>query len=399
MLVGVIGGGLQGVEASYLAKKAGWDVLLVDKKSNVPAIGLCDKFIQDDVQDIKSLNRVFKNVNIIIPALEDDKTLKNLCKWQSQSDLDVPFAFDMDAYKISCSKIKSNDLFKSLDIAVPLPWPECGFPVIIKPSCGSGSKEVKVFNTQNEMDRFFDKTFYLKSTDPPVDPFGKWVLQQYISGHSYSLEVIGSKGNYNIFQTTKLEMDAEYDCKRVIAPAVLEKKKVLELELIAKKIASAINLKGIMDIEVIFHKGRLKVLEIDARLPSQTPIAVFHSTGLNMVKILAQFFLNTPGIIKKTNIIKYVILEHIMVTQQSIYVKGEHIMKSHNTPLFLYKDFFGANEAITNYKKGRKEWVAALIISGETHKHVRAKREQVIIEIKDRFNIKEVVDIDPYDRQ
>ncbi len=44
MLVAVVGGNLQGIEAAYLAKKAGWQVLMIDRKAVVPAAGLCDRF-------------------------------------------------------------------------------------------------------------------------------------------------------------------------------------------------------------------------------------------------------------------------------------------------------------------------------------------------------------------
>ena len=40
MLDAVIGGKLQGIEAVYLSKKAGWKTLLIDKAANVPAVGL-----------------------------------------------------------------------------------------------------------------------------------------------------------------------------------------------------------------------------------------------------------------------------------------------------------------------------------------------------------------------
>ncbi len=42
MLVAVVGGNLQGVEAAYLAHKAEWEDLGIDKKMVVPASGLCD---------------------------------------------------------------------------------------------------------------------------------------------------------------------------------------------------------------------------------------------------------------------------------------------------------------------------------------------------------------------
>ena len=39
MLVAVVGGNLQGIEAAYLAKKAEWQVLTIDRKAVVPAAG------------------------------------------------------------------------------------------------------------------------------------------------------------------------------------------------------------------------------------------------------------------------------------------------------------------------------------------------------------------------
>ena len=46
MLIAVIGGKLQGVEAVYLAQKAGWEILVIDKNPDAPATGLCDKFLK-----------------------------------------------------------------------------------------------------------------------------------------------------------------------------------------------------------------------------------------------------------------------------------------------------------------------------------------------------------------
>ena len=60
MLVAVVGGNLQGVEATYLAKKAGWEVVLIDRRSIVPASGLCDRFIRLDVTGGENLSKTLK---------------------------------------------------------------------------------------------------------------------------------------------------------------------------------------------------------------------------------------------------------------------------------------------------------------------------------------------------
>ena len=47
--LGVIGGRLQGTEAAYLAREAGYEVVLVDRMADVPATGLVDEVHVFDV--------------------------------------------------------------------------------------------------------------------------------------------------------------------------------------------------------------------------------------------------------------------------------------------------------------------------------------------------------------
>src|SRR5665647_709377 len=54
----------------------------------------------------------------------------------------------------------------------------------------------------------------------------------------------------------------------------------------ALRLAAGLGLNGLMDVEVMVRGAEPKVLEIDARLPSQTPTAVYWSSGLNSVELL-----------------------------------------------------------------------------------------------------------------
>ena len=49
MIVAIIGGKLQGIEAVFLAKEAGYYTILIDKNPVVPASGLCDAFVCGDI--------------------------------------------------------------------------------------------------------------------------------------------------------------------------------------------------------------------------------------------------------------------------------------------------------------------------------------------------------------
>jgi pyrrolysine biosynthesis protein PylC len=135
-------------------------------------------------------------------------------------------------------------------------------------------------------------------------------------------------------------------------------------------------------VEVIEHEGSLKVLEIDARLPSQTPAAVFWSTGINMVALLGQLYLK--GKIKTKPDMdppRFVIYEHLSVSKEKIEVAGEHIM-SHAGPLTCYQNFFGADEAITNYHPDRKSWEATMIYADNDMNSVQQKRETTLQDIR-----------------
>ena len=273
MSVAIIGGNLQGVEAAYLAKKTGWDVLLIDKNPQAAASLMCDRFLPLTITAKSDPNKILEHVKLIIPAIENDSVLGILKEWSLETA--IPLAFDMDAYAISSSKKKSDQIFKEIDISTPKPWPECDFPVVVKPDGESGSRGVKVIHNEKE----------LASNFPTKNALSQMVAQEYLEGPSYSIEIIGFPGNYTPLQVTELQMDSDYDCKRVLAPSGLDSRLVIEFEQMAIRVAERIQLKGLMDVEVILHDGRLKVLEIDARLPSQTPTAVFQSTGINMVKL------------------------------------------------------------------------------------------------------------------
>lgn len=386
MRVAIIGGKLQGVEATYLAKKAGWGVALFDRRENAQASTLADSFHCLDIlvsqENFRSLLK--NNIDLILPAIEDQDVLLFLTG--VAEDLQIPLAFDMDAYRISSSKRKSNQLFQELHIPMPLPWPQCSFPLLIKPSGESGSVEVQTVTHKEEIDSILAK-----------DPEKEWIVEEFLEGPSYSIEVIGYSGEYRVFPITELEMDSQYDCKRVLSPTEVNYKFINEFEELALKIASQIGLNGIMDVETILHLGKLKVLEIDARLPSQTPTAIYHSSGINMVECLGYSFtqgsLYIPIPKRPSPQDRFCLYEHLKVNADQIEVSGEHIIAEAG-PLRLLTNFFGADEVLTDYTPEKKEWVVTLITRGPTQHEVWAKRYKIIRRIQEELHIPRF--LDPY---
>jgi pyrrolysine biosynthesis protein PylC len=383
MKVVVVGGGLQGIEATYLAQQCGWQVILLDKNPLAPATGLCDIYYQLDVtvDAADELINILNKADFIIPALENNEALTILKNIKEK--IVAPIAFDVQAYGISSSKIKSNRLFESLNIPMPKLWPNCNFPVIVKPTNASGSQGVsKVLSEAHLYNLTGQKNFNA----------GNWVIQEYVAGPSFSIEVVGVNHHYGVIQVTDLQMDSSYDCKRVLAPSALALGLQSTFQDIALQIAKGLNLTGIMDVEVILHEGELKVLEIDARLPSQTPTAVLKSTGINILELLAQIYIEKkkPSFPMQTSG-KSVIYEHIKIQNDTLEVTGEHVLTEAG-PLSFYKNFFGADEAITNYLPNKDVWVATLIILEENPEKVWQKRDLVIKRIIAECSTKDYID-------
>ena len=308
---------------------------------------------------------------MIIPAVEDVIALRALQK--CAAEVSIPLAYDAEAYFITHSKKRSNRLFEKLGIPLPQSWPQCGLPLIVKPSVSSGSHGVSKLCTEQELGDF------IKRVGSGVK---RWILQEYVEGPSYSIEVLGLAGHYVALQVTELEMDGDYDCERVLAPAEIPESLDRQIKEIALTIAKSLRLKGIMDVEVILNQGVPKVLEIDARLPSQTPTAVYESTGINMLELLGHIFVtDTMPIIPKIKALRGVVYEHIKVSQDGLEFLGEHIMGEVDS-LEIVHDFFGADVSLTNFNLSSFPWVATLITTGESREQAWLKRQQAIENIK-----------------
>ena len=204
----IVGGKLQGTEAAYLGRKAGYDVVLVDRRNGVPASGLArENHVFDIRRDEERTRRLFMRSDAVLPACEDLDTLVWLSR--KATAWGVPLLFDLPAYSVSSSKIRSNRLFDQLGIDRPAPWPGCAFPLIVKPSGASGSEGVRLVHNEGELSTARAE---LERRDCEV------VIEEFAPGPSLSLEVIAWRGLAQPFLCTELEFDRAFDCKRVLAP-------------------------------------------------------------------------------------------------------------------------------------------------------------------------------------
>lgn len=371
MKIAIIGGRLQGTEAAYLARKAGMKSLLIDKKENTLASGLSDEVAIFDVRKKEpALIELLKTADYILPCLENQEVHAALKEMTEELGLNL--AFDFPAYEISSSKLKSDRLMEESGVPVPLHYPRGKSPYIVKPSGESGSEGVRKLETEKDLRAFMEGT----------GATGEWVLQEFLEGPSYSIEVIGVPGNYRTYTVTQIHMDPEYDCCRVTAPCPITEEQRIGFEKIGCRLAEMVQLHGIMDVEVIDDNGVFKVLEIDTRIPSQTPTVVYHASGMNLLQELADIIMGKQFDSPQRDWGKVCSYEHYMVSDMGLVAGGEHIMCDAG-PLKLMPGFFGADEALTDYSPEKDLWYGTFIHWADTEEELADKRNRLIRRLED----------------
>ncbi|SHJ33971.1 3-methylornithine--L-lysine ligase PylC [Parasporobacterium paucivorans] len=369
----IIGAKLQGVEAMYLAGKAGYHVVAVDHNAQAPGAGLADEFVVADVHEEDRMLPMFLKADVVLPVIEDYDVLAKVEEYGIRTGTKV--IFDLTAYGISSSKEKSNNLFVENHLPVPGTYPECDYPVILKPDGESGSLHVK------KADFPWEAEEYLKAhTDKST------VIQEYLEGRILSLEVVGDGENFCFPLITEVVVDGGHDCKRIIAPAEVDAEEERQMLEIGRKLADILKIKGIFDIEAISHKGKMKLLEIDARLPSQTPISIYHSTGMNLVEMMTDLALGRADEVKILPAQKVCLLQQIQVRGGEIQVMGEKMMGS-CSHLRIYKDFFGCTEAVTDYEEGSRDWKGIIIVTGKSRELAMEKFHSFIRNMKEKTGL------------
>ncbi len=381
--MGIVGGALQGIEAAYLARKAGYETVVLDRREDAPARSLADSSATVDVvRDPEKAKKILADCDAVIPALEETDALTVLDSMKGE--FGGPFLFDLKAYNISSSKQKSNEIMGKYGVPMPRPWPECGFPAIVKPSCQSGSVGVSEVENREQMDAALAKVEALGDTP---------VIQEFVHGKSVSIEVIGNGTSAASYITTEVVLDRNYDCKQVLCqPGILSDEEDTRFGMCAKMTAEDMGLRGLMDMEAIDTPNGFRVLEIDARIPSQTPACILAGTGINLLEELYLALSGKESSAKRQpGASSY---EHFHVVGDRIYTTGEKEFSHVRDPQYVC-GLFGSDEMITDYAPGKSEWRCTMITSGKDKDDVFWKRKDAIKAIMDECEIDEFIDLSP----
>ena len=372
----VVGGKLQGTEASYLAGKAGFSTILIDRKKNSLASTLVDEVaVLDVLKDTAKVRRILSDVDAVLLAIEDlavMDALEELC-----SDIGVHYLQDNSAFKVTSKKDGFTRFCDENGMKYPPIFPESKFPVIVKPVSGSGSRGVQMARDEDA----------LKKLVPTLDKDSGYLIQEYASGYFLSLELLGFEGEPSPMQVTCLEFDESYGCKRVIAPCPLGDAIAEGNFSLGKKLVKGLKLTGLTDLQTVARGESVEVIEANARLPSQTPTAVYFSTGVNMVKDLFSLFQNGEAPKFQPSREDAVIYQHVQMVDHRLKVVAEHHI-SEASSLRVEKGFYGLEEAITNFgEESRNLSIATLIARDNTLEKAKEMMEAAIEQISEDYKL------------
>ena len=384
--IAIVGGRLQGIEAAYLCSKAAYETVLIDSDADPPAKGLADEFHQLDItRKAAKAKHVLRACDAVLPANENIRALRVLQKLCNE--LCIPFMQDNKAFSITSDKLKSIELLGKSGIPTPETWPESGFPVIVKPAKKSGSESVYRADDKNQLRKMVE--IVRKVDDNPV-------VQEFIEGQALSLEVISRNGVGQPLQITGLEFDEGYGCKRVYAPVKLSSEIEKRMKAIGMEIALALGLNGLTDVQAMLKRLTPNVNEINARLPSQTPSVVYHSTKVNIAKLLTELFLYNKLVSVEIHSEHAVLYQHVKVLGKELRVQGEHVMVD-ASGLRVETDFLGADEAITNLKMGDEgtNRVATLIVKSHYVSTALKRMGEAVRNIMSEYGLDRFTDPSP----
>lgn len=153
------------------------------------------------------------------------------------------------------------------------------FPVVIKDTLGLSSYGMEVSKTFNQT-----KAFLLSKKAS-----GDRLVEEYLSGLQFGTEIHGMPGHYTVFppfmfSTNQYGITSPKQSVK-IGPVTDEKFKISELKKLLTEMAEKIRLKGIAQVDLVFHNSQWYVIEVNPRLSgmSQTIAA---SSGKHLMQLL-----------------------------------------------------------------------------------------------------------------
>lgn len=161
-----------------------------------------------------------------------------------------------------------------------------GFPVLVRPSYVLGGRAMEIVYNQEELYR------YMKFA-VEVSPNHPILIDRYLLGKEVEIDAIADGEDVfipGIMEHIERAGVHSGDSMAVFPPRTLSKEEVQSIVDYTVQIARALQVKGLLNIQYVLHRGTLYCLEVNPRASRTVPV-LSKVTGVPMVRIATQIML------------------------------------------------------------------------------------------------------------
>lgn len=315
----------QGIEFDYCSVHAAWAI-----KHNGYESVMVNSNPETLSTDFDIADRLYfepMNIENIMNIVEKENPKGVLVQFGGQTAINLAEKLEKRGVKILGTSLKSTDitedreLFTELLKELKIPQPkgrgvrtlveaieaakDIGYPVLVRPSYVIGGRGMQVVYNDDELITYINEA--IRFSDNII------LIDQYIEGHEVELDAISDGVDILVPGINEhIERAGVHsgDSISVYPAQKVDKKIVSKLVEYAKKIATRLEIKGLMNIQFIIKNGTPYVIEVNPRASRTVPI-MSKVTNTPMVDIAVNAILGKsirkqgykPGLVKETSLV------------------------------------------------------------------------------------------------
>jgi carbamoyl-phosphate synthase large subunit len=159
---------------------------------------------------------------------------------------------------------------------------EIGYPVLVRPSFVLGGRAMEIVYDRRGLDRYLRESVGDVAPDHPV------LVDRYIEDAiEFDVDAVGDGKNVvicGIMQHIEQAGVHSGDSACVLPPIMITAAQQAEMVAITKKLANALEVVGLMNVQFAFRDGRIYILEVNPRASRTIPF-VSKATGVDWVDV------------------------------------------------------------------------------------------------------------------
>lgn len=302
------------VHAAYALKEAGYETIMINCNPETVSTDYdtSDRLYfepltcEDVLEIILAENKCGAKVKGVIVQLGGQTPLK-LAKFLQSQGIEI-LGTDPDAIDLAEDRERFKKLVQDLKLKQPdnaLAYDaqdainkaeEIGYPLVIRPSYVLGGAGMEIVYSKSEVERYIGRAVHV-SGDCPV------LLDRYLGG-AIEVDVDALCDGKEVYVSGIMEHIEEAgihsgDSACVIPPHSLPYKTVQRIEQQTQKLAMALNVRGLMNIQFAVKRNRttgshdIYLLEVNPRASRTVPF-VAKATGVQVAKLAARIMAGEP---------------------------------------------------------------------------------------------------------